>query len=180
MSHHGTLRRVPQSRPLPYHLAMPYQWSSAPDTHLRLWPYRSLSPRGFVWFIGTTATLIALPLVVMIGQAVWWGLLPFITAALAAIWFAINRSYRDAAIVEDLHLTPTRITLDRRGPRDAHQQWEANPHWVQLQLYPTQGPVPQYLTLRGNGREVELGAFLSEEERVALSAELRARLSQMI
>jgi hypothetical protein len=48
-----------------------------------------------------------------------------------------------------------------------------------LQLYPTQGPVPQYLTLRGNGREVELGAFLSEEERVALRDEVHSRLNAL-
>jgi uncharacterized membrane protein len=158
---------------------MPYKWSPTPEPHLRLWPYQSLSPRGFVWFIGTTAAVIALPLIAMIGQPVWWGLLPFIVAALAAIWFAINRNARDAAITEDLHLTPTCITLHRQGPRAAHQRWEANPHWVQVQLYPTQGPVPQYLTLRGNGREVEIGAFLSEQERVALRAELHRALAEI-
>ena len=158
---------------------MPYQWSPAPDTHLRLWPYRSLTPHGFVWFIGTTAALIALPLVTMIGQPVWWGLLPFILAALAAIWFAITRSYRDGAIVEELHLTPDMIRLQRTGPRSATQAWEANPHWVQLIVYPTEGPVPYYLTLRGNGREVEIGAFLSEEERQILKGELQARLAAL-
>ncbi|MFM2388960.1 MAG: hypothetical protein RLZZ437_515 [Pseudomonadota bacterium] len=158
---------------------MPYQWSPTPDPHLRLWPYRSLTPRGFVWFIGTTAALIAVPLVAMIGQPVWWGLLPFIAAALWAVWYAINRSYRDAAILEELHLTPDLITLDRHGPRATHQRWEANPHWVQVRLYPTEGPVPQYLTLRGNGREVELGAFLSEDERVSLREELRKALTKI-
>ncbi|MGL5011013.1 MAG: DUF2244 domain-containing protein [Paracoccaceae bacterium] len=165
--------------PRPILPAMPYQWSPSPEPHLRLWPYRSLSPRGFVWFIGTTAALIALPLITLIGQPVWWGLLPFIGAALAAIWFALNRNTRDAAILEELHLTPTRITLTRHAPRSAPQQWEANPHWVQLHLYPTEGPVPQYLTLRGNGREVELGSFLSEEERVTLRQELHKALTEI-
>jgi uncharacterized membrane protein len=36
--------------------------------------------------------------------------------------------------------------------------------------------VPQYLTLRGAGREVELGAFLTEAERVSLESELRRAL----
>ena len=38
------------------------------------------------------------------------------------------------------------------------------------------GPVPAYLTMRGNGRIVELGAFLTADERQHLHDELRARL----
>lgn len=158
---------------------MPYQWSTNPDPQLRLWRYQSLSPGGFTWFIGTTALLIALPLVAMLGSPVWWGLLPFIAAALYAIWFAIQRNRRDSNITEVLDLRPDLITLHRHGPRTTHQEWQANPHWVQLTLYPTEGPVPHYLTLRGNGREVEIGAFLSEDERIALLPELRARLTAL-
>jgi uncharacterized membrane protein len=36
--------------------------------------------------------------------------------------------------------------------------------------------VPNYLTLKGEGREVELGAFLSEAERIALREDLQDRL----
>ncbi|MCU0800986.1 MAG: DUF2244 domain-containing protein [Rhodobacteraceae bacterium] len=162
---------------------MPYQWSPSPTptdtTTLSLWPHQSLGPRGFAWFIGLTAATIALPLIAMLGSPVWWGLLPFIAAALAAIWFAIRRSTRDRMISEELHLSTDLITLHRHGPRTRHQEWQANPHWVQVTLYPTEGPVPQYLTLRGNGREVELGAFLSEDERLALSEDLRQRLSDL-
>ncbi|MFN3605991.1 MAG: DUF2244 domain-containing protein, partial [Cypionkella sp.] len=88
------------------------------------------------------------------------------------------RSYRDAEIVEDLTLTPALVTLTRHGPRDRHAQWQANPHWVQVMLHPSGGPVPQYLTLRGAGREVELGAFLTEAERVTLARELRGALAR--
>ena len=35
-------------------------------------------------------------------------------------------------------------------------------------LHASGGPVPNYITLRGGDREVELGAFLSEDERIAL------------
>jgi uncharacterized membrane protein len=38
--------------------------------------------------------------------------------------------------------------------------------------------VPHYVTLRGKGREVEIGAFLSEEERIALFEDLRRVLSR--
>jgi len=153
---------------------MPYLWlpPSNEERSLRLWPHRSLPPRGFAWFIGLTAALIALPLVGLLGTPVLWGMLPFVVAAVAAIWFALQRSYRDGAILEELRLWPDRVTLTRHDPRRAARQWEANPHWVQVTLRATGGPVAEYLTLKGAGREVELGAFLTEEERRALYADL--------
>jgi uncharacterized membrane protein len=156
---------------------MPYQWLPSPTPHLRLWPYRSLTTRGFVAFIAATATLLSFPILIALGTPVLWMLLPFPALTVTGIWYAIRRNDRDAAIVEDLHLTDTEITLTRHGPRMQHATWQANPHWVQLHLYPTDGPVPQYLTLRGAGREVELGAFLSEGERLQLHADLQRRLA---
>jgi len=44
-----------------------------------------------------------------------------------------------------------------------------------VHMHETGGPVPHYVTLSGNGREVEIGAFLSEDERVELFSELKAR-----
>jgi uncharacterized membrane protein len=164
---------------------MPYQWLSADTTatedrvlRMVLWPHRSLPRRGFVWFIGATAALIALPLLAVIGSPVLWGLLPFLALAVAGVWWALQRSYRDGEIVEQLTLTPDLVTLTRQGPRKAHAHWQANPHWVRVELHETGGPVPNYLTLRGGPRHVEIGAFLSEEERISLSDELRAAFAE--
>jgi uncharacterized membrane protein len=132
-----------------------------------------------VWFIGATAALIALPMLTIIGSPVLWGLLPFAGITLAGVWWALNRSYRDAEIVEDLALWPDRMTLVRHGPRGRRQEWEANPHWVRVTLHRSGGPVPNYLTLQGGPREVELGAFLSEDERIALRDELYAALEKL-
>jgi uncharacterized membrane protein len=174
---------------------MPYQWLTdtagapersgapspdpAPLARLHLWPFRSLPARGFVWFIGATAVLLAMPLIGLVGSPVLWGLLPFLLAALWAIWAALGRSYRDAEIVEDLAIWPDRVTLTRQGPRGGRKDWQANPHWVEVTLHREGGPVPNYLTLRGAGREVELGAFLSEDERIALHDDLSRRLAAL-
>ena len=50
---------------------MPYQWlpPTGPETHLHLWPYRSLPRTGFVGFIGITVALVALPLFAITGSA---------------------------------------------------------------------------------------------------------------
>jgi uncharacterized membrane protein len=157
---------------------MPYEWLPPEgETHrLHLWPYRSLPRRGFVWFIGGTAALIAVPLLAVIGSPVLWGLLPFLVAAVWALWWALQRSYRDGDIVEDLTLTPDQVTLTRHGPHGRRQDWQAKTHWVRVERHDTGGPVRHYLTLQGGPREVELGAFLTEGERLALEWELRSRL----
>jgi uncharacterized membrane protein len=157
---------------------MPYEWLPATDAEhrLHLWPHRSLSQRGFAWFIGLTAALVALPLLALLGSPVVWALLPFVLAMLAAIWIALRKNGRDRDIVEDLVLTPTRVTLVRHGPRGRKQEWEANPHWLRVTLHEEGGPVPNYLTLKAKGREVELGAFLSEEERIFLYKEMQKAL----
>ncbi|MBL9075399.1 DUF2244 domain-containing protein [Tabrizicola sp.] len=160
---------------------MPYEWlPSESETHrLHLWPHRSLTQRGFVWFVGLTAALIAVPLFAHLGSPVLWALLPFLVGTIWAIWFALRKNGRDRDIVEELTLSPDRITLVRHGPGGKRQDWEANPYWLRVTLHQTGGPVPNYLTLKGEGREVELGAFLSEEERVALKDELQDRIARL-
>lgn len=158
--------------------AMPYEWTDHTDTKtLQLWPYRSLPRRGFVAFIGGTALLITVPLFAVIGSPVLWGLLPFLVIAVSGMYYALQRSYRDGEIIETLTFKPTRLHLVRLGPRGKHQEWETNPHWVRVILHKKGGPVPEYITLSGGPREVELGAFLSEDERVKLVDELRCALS---
>ena len=160
---------------------MPYEWSQSGQApqELHLWPYRSLPRRGFVWFIGGTAAMISIPLFAVLGTAILWGLLPFIALAVAGIWWALSRSYRDGELMEVLSLSSDRISLVRRAPDGSEQRWEANPYWVVVRLYPAGAKVPNYLTLKGEGREVELGAFLSEDERRALADELQERLAQV-
>ena len=160
---------------------MPYNWlpHTPTETRLDLWPHRSLPPQGFVWFIGITVALIALPLVSLLGSSALWVVLPFVVLMVAGVWFALRRSYRDAAILEVLTLTPNLATLTRQGPHGQHQTWSANPHWVRVVLHPIAGPVPNYLTLQGGPREVELGAFLSDAERLALRDEVQTALARV-
>ncbi|MCB2104144.1 MAG: DUF2244 domain-containing protein [Rhodobacteraceae bacterium] len=158
---------------------MPYEWSqSEPDAcRLRLWPYRSLGPRGFAAFIGATALMLAVPLLAVLGTAILWGLLPFIVAVVAGMWWALRRSWQDAAVSEVLTLDHDRIAIRRTDPDGTVRDWEANPYWTAVNLRPLGGPVAQYLTLKGAGREVELGAFLTPEERVRLAEDLRLRIA---
>ncbi len=162
---------------------MPYEWiipdpaPDAPTSELHLWPYRSLTNQGFVTFISITAACISAPLIGLLGTPVLWALLPFLVAAIAAVWWALRHTHKQGETLEQLRLWDDRITLTRHNPKGPPLDWEANPHWIRVTDHMKEGPVPHYLTLQGGPRHVEIGAFLSQEERVTLRGELMDRLA---
>jgi uncharacterized membrane protein len=160
---------------------MPYTWTeSDPEQNIRrleLWPYRSLSRRGFAIFIGITFVMVLVPLTPVLGTAVLWGLLPFMLLAVGGIWLGLERSYHSARLHEALTITDERVHLVRTNPKGDREEWDCNSYWAQVNIHPKGGPVEHYVTLSGKGREVEIGAFLSEGERKALYGELSDVLS---
>ena len=159
---------------------MPYDiHEDIKDTQIKIievWPYNSLKPKGFVLFLGSTFVLISLPLFNVLGTTGFWGLLPFLLLAFIGVWFALRRSLNDRQILEQLTLSRKEIALIRQNPTGEHKRWVCSPYWAKLKIYETEGPVANYITLTGNGREVELGAFLSEDERRTLYGELKQLL----
>ena len=131
-------------------------------------------------FIAVTAfVMLTLPLAAVLGTIVLWGLLPFVLLAIGGVWWALSRSYREGELIERLILQSDMLEVTRRAPDGTELHWRANPYWVSVSLYPTGGAVPHYLTLKAEGREVELGAFLTETERKDLAADLRVRLAAL-
>lgn len=161
---------------------MPYHWTQtdkdAPQS-LTLWPHNALSVKGFAVMVLGFFLFASIPLYGLLGTVLLWGLLPFMLAATAALYYALRRNRRDRQIVEELTVTPETTRLTRTNPTGDVQDWESNTYWVRVALHETGGPVPFYVTLKGKGREVEIGAFLSEDERKALFADLQARLRQL-
>ncbi len=159
---------------------MPYRWEQTETpsdrAELHLWPHQSLSAEGFSIFMLSFFLLALIPFFGLIGTVLLWGLLPFMLLAVGGIWFAIRRNNRDRQILEILTIDHETLRLVRHNPRGPDQDWEGNPYWVKVAMHERGGPVPYYVTLQGSGREVEIGAFLSEDERKTLFAELSDRV----
>lgn len=153
---------------------MPYQWTDTPEgpVVLTLSAHNSLTPKGFVLMISLTAGFITLPLVSVLGTALLWWMLPFLLAAVAALWFALRRSQRDRQISEVLERKGDTLVLTHQPARGGVLTWSCNVYWVRVGLHKTGGPVDNYITLSGHDREVEIGRFLSEAERESLYKEL--------
>ncbi|MGF1502842.1 MAG: DUF2244 domain-containing protein [Paracoccaceae bacterium] len=148
-----------------------------PVWHVTLWPNRSLSPAGKRQVMAIAAAGFALPLIGSIGTPVFWGILPFEAAALGCLWYGFRRSDFDGTLTEELTLWSDEIRVERREPSGRIQRWSANPYWVTLQMHEDATP-ENYLTLSGAGRKIELGAFLSPEERAALHDQLAEALAR--
>lgn len=127
-------------------------------------------------FILITCVMLTFPLFPLLGTVILWGLLPFMVLAVAALWYALQRSYESGNLLEELTIDPAEIHLTRTNPKGDVQEWDCNSYWAQVAMHPTGGPVAHYITLKGKGREVEIGAFLSEDERKALYGEIRDAL----
>ncbi|WP_373354171.1 DUF2244 domain-containing protein [Pseudoroseicyclus sp. CXY001] len=151
-----------------------------PCCELTLWPNNSLAPSGFVTFIVATTALMTLPLMALLGTPVLWVLLAFLLAALAGIWWALraNAATRER-LSEHLRIWEDKLHLTRRDPSGVELSFEANPYWVEVKLHKAGGPSEDYLTLKGAGRVVELGAFLAPEERRQLAGDLELRLARV-
>ena len=151
--------------------------SDPPIYDVVIWPHRSMNPLGFRLVMAGAALMLCIPMIPVIGTPVFFGLAPFALGAWGLLWLFLKRNYRDARLSEHLRLWPDLIQVDRREPRGPMQTWHANPYWVELKIHPDARP-EQYITLRGNGRTIQLGAFLSPEERLALHEELAAALQR--
>ena len=156
---------------------MPYRWERSPEREtLTAWPHRSLPIRGFVGVFGAIFILAIIPLFGLIGTILLWGMLPFVLATLGGLYWAFMHTYRTGDATEVLTITQQETTLTHTPHKGEVLTWACNSYWARAQIYPKGGPVAFYITLKGNGREVELGKFLSEDERKALIGELKDAL----
>ena len=188
-----TLWRREKPRSKEYYNFMPYHWSKLPSSAdfvskeigdvglcLYLSSHNSLTPSGFVKFISITAVMMLIPIFAFLGHTFLWIIAGTLGLTLLAVWTALKASWRRGKVSEVLEIWTDHVRLKRTNPNGSIQEWEANPYWTEINIIAKAGPVPNYLTLRGSGRTVELGAFLSEDERPILANELRVVLNAAI
>ncbi|MEM6547853.1 MAG: DUF2244 domain-containing protein [Pseudomonadota bacterium] len=144
-----------------------------------LWPNRSLNATGQRQVMLLIAVGLSIPLLPALGTPVFWGLLPFTLGAWGAMWLGFRRSNRALTLRETVTLWRDEMRVERHEPSGAVLRWRADPWHVRVQVHDC-ARVESYLTLKGAGREIELGAFLCPSERVSLAAELEGALTHAV
>lgn len=153
--------------------------SDLPVYRVVLWPHRSLSPRARRWVMVLVALGLTAPVVPYIATPIFWGLLPFEGAAFFALWLSFRRNDADARLSEMLSIWPDEIRVERHEPSGRVLRWRADPYWVRVLIH-VGGRPENYLTLKGGGREIELGAFLSPEERTRLAGDVEQAIQKAL
>jgi uncharacterized membrane protein len=154
--------------------------SSAPETILFeavSTPPRSLSARGLRWLFGLSVAG-TLPPALLFSVLGAWPVLGFysleLTVVLGAV--ALHRHW-SARAVETVRLTEGRLSVVTANGRGGLKEAELEPYWTEVMLVEETGGVAR-LALVQRGRRVELGCFLSAEEKRDLARALAAALRQ--
>ena len=146
-----------------------------PKHPIRLAPNRSLEWPDMcrAWMIIAASTV-----AISAGAALagYWMPLPFAGLEITVLGIAFWQIARYQQRFEEIRLTEDRLVITASDGRAA-KQWDAHPAWVTVSLCP---PSPrqsrQKLLICSRGHRVEIGSFLSGDEKTELAERLRRQL----
>jgi uncharacterized membrane protein len=136
-----------------------------------LHPHRSLGRRGFLILMGLLSLwLFSMGLRFYILGA--WPIMGFMGLDVLAVYIAFKVNYRRARVLETVQLTDERLTVCRILPNGTSREWHFQPSWVRVRMDdPPQIESPLLLT--SHGRSLQIGAFLTPEERLEVAEALK-------
>jgi uncharacterized membrane protein len=139
-------------------------------------PHRSLSRAGLWWFLAAQGVA-ALGFALLAAAAGNVFAPAFAVLELVLVAACLLRVWRASGAGEVIVLGPSRLEVVRMGEGGPAARF--HPYWARLTLQSGRWPgAPSRLLLRSHGREIEIGAFLSETERKDLAGRLTAMLAQ--
>ena len=138
-----------------------------PILSLTIWPHRSCDRKTFRLILVVIGFILIAPTFLFLNLSFALSILPFSLLSILILSLVGNKNFNDALLIEKLQIYPKKIILERTEPNNRIKKWHSNPYWTKVNIY-NNGPVESYLTLKGNGKEVELGSFLTPEERINL------------
>ena len=142
-----------------------------------LHPAASLSGRGFcVLMVAMCGVSFAAGYAFVTVGA--WPALGFFGLDILLVYIAFRVSYRRARRYETVRLTANQLAVEKIDPNGRTRRWEFQPYWLRVAIDYS----PRYnsaLTLNSHGRSVEIGAFLTPQERRDVARALKVELGRL-
>ena len=142
-----------------------------------LTPHRSLTRAGFIAIMSLLAgaNLTAGTVFFLAGA---WPVAGFLGLDVLAIWWAFRRNFADARRTERIEITEHELLIERHAHGKEREVTRFVRRWVRVELEDDiERQLVGNLFVKCRGRMVEIGQFLSPQERRHLAHELRTALA---
>ena len=125
------------------------------------------------------AGLASLCMLVAIGFTLmgYWLVLPFAGAEVLLLAAGFYLCAQDGRETEVIRIKDDRIAIEK-GREETRTVWEVDRSWARIELLaPAIAWYPSRLVIRSHGKQLQLGAFLTDGERERLARELKRAIS---
>jgi uncharacterized membrane protein len=147
-------------------------------TRIVIAPNCSLSVPGALMFFGSLCA-VSFGIAGFMAFLGLWPVLPFAGLEMALLGWALKATLARRFHRQTITVTETDVSVESRD-RTHYAQVVFPRHWAQVKLRrPASRLHPSRLTIESHGRQCELGAFLTEEERRGLARELQRLIGRI-
>jgi len=144
---------------------------------ITLWPYRSLSLRGFQILIAVLASLMT-----VIGLGFYllgaWPVIGFLGLEILVVWYAFKWNYRSGQLIETVAITPQQVDVTRTDWRGRETTVRLSGAWIKAEL-DVKEKRRERLYLRQHAHKLEIGAFMPPSEKLSLANALNDAFSRL-
>ena len=145
---------------------------------IRLAPNRSLDSYGTKIVFLVIACGFLLPILPFIGSPIGTTLTIFSGLTFYLFLIMLQRNFQQGNTFEEIFISKRKITVVHQEKNKERLTWECNPYWTKVHLDINNPRLKNYLTLAGKGKHIELGAFLSPNERLELRDKIQNALAK--
>ena len=145
---------------------------------MRLFPNRSLDTHGTKVVAGIIAFGFLLPIIPFIGSPIGITLTIFSGLTFYLFLTLLQKNFQQGNTFEEILISKHKIIVVHKEKNKEQETWEGNPYWTRVNVDTHNPRLKNYLTLAGKGRHIEVGAFLSPDERIELRDKIQNALAK--
>ena len=145
-------------------ISLPETEPCEPHFAARLFPHRSLTSSGFsmlMAFLGAVCVMSAM-LFMKLGA---WPVVGFFGVDIALVWFAFRANYRAARAFEEVAVWPHDLLVRKVSANGMIREHRFNPFFARFRIDRHAEYGITRMSLAGEGREIDIGAFLNPPDR---------------
>jgi uncharacterized membrane protein len=140
-------------------------------------PHRSLGRTGFLVLMAAfgAVSFIAGMVFLLAGA---WPVFGFFGLDVLLLYWAFRLNYRHAGAYEEVHITPSKLTLRKVSHHGTSREWVLNPLWVKLDKVVQEEFGIERLYLISRGKQLAIASFLGPDEKASFAQQLGRALSE--